>query len=201
MSSFCLARECTAGFGLVSRVCFQTLVETPPCSALAFTGLLDSLKSCGEFFLALKRLCDTKLIGLGFAIAKFIGLGFAIAEPSPAVSCPLFDMALCFLFERKKWLRENVERFIMFAKQTQPIQRDSLGSGHVSHRKTSAVHDHFDHCFIMYTTETRLEKNVCLWERGPQATTVQYLGFPFVWVWICDFTSSFLSRVCFQMLG
>ena len=39
-------------------ICFQTLVEALPCSALPFVGLLDSLTSCGEFFLALNRLCD-----------------------------------------------------------------------------------------------------------------------------------------------
>ena len=40
-----------------------------------------------------------------FLDTKFIGLGFATAEPSPEVpSCTLFDMALCFLFERE-WLQ------------------------------------------------------------------------------------------------
>ena len=33
---------------------------------------------------------------------------------------------------------------------TQPIKRDSLGSGHVSHRSTSAFNDHFDHSFIIF---------------------------------------------------
>ena len=32
----------------------------------------------------------------------------------------------------------------------QPIQRDSLGSGHVSHRWTSAFNDHVDHSFIVF---------------------------------------------------
>ena len=56
----------------------------------------------------LKRLCDT----------KSVGLGFAIAEPSPEVlSYPLFDMALCFLLERKKWLQENQNKFMIFNKR------------------------------------------------------------------------------------
>ena len=43
----------------------------------------------------------------------------------------------------------------------QPIQRNSAGSGHVSHRKTSSLHDNFDHSFIVgkkKTTEIRLRK-------------------------------------------
>ena len=45
------------------RICFQMLVETPPCSALAFRGLLESLKSCGEFFLVLKRFLRHQIPG------------------------------------------------------------------------------------------------------------------------------------------
>ena len=50
------------------------------------------------------------------AFAGIIGFGFAIGEPSLEVaSCPLFDMALCFLIgsERKllKWMQENIEKF------------------------------------------------------------------------------------------
>ena len=32
----------------------------------------------------------------------------------------------------------------------QPIQRDSVGSGHVSHRRSSAFHSHLDYCFINF---------------------------------------------------
>ena len=32
----------------------------------------------------------------------------------------------------------------------QPIQRNSVGSGHLSHRWTSAVYDHFDHSLIVF---------------------------------------------------
>ena len=42
---------------------------------------------------------------------------------------------------------------------------------------------------------TRLEKNVCLWERGPHATIAQHLGFPFVWVWCVLRTVSCLASV------
>ena len=111
-------------------------------------------------------------------------------------------MTLCFLFERK-WLQENIETLMMFNTRRrwslsprlklplvkmldswfcgvnffdlnlgvkldsveQLVKRNSVGSGHVSHRWTSALNDHFDHCFVV---------------------------FAFVWVWICDFASSFL---------
>ena len=32
----------------------------------------------------------------------------------------------------------------------QPIQRNSVGSGHVSHRRTSTLYDPFDHSFIVF---------------------------------------------------
>ena len=32
----------------------------------------------------------------------------------------------------------------------QPIKRDSVGSAHVSHRRTSAFHSHLDYCFITF---------------------------------------------------
>ena len=32
----------------------------------------------------------------------------------------------------------------------QPIKSNSVGSGNVSHRRTSAFNDHFDHCFIVF---------------------------------------------------
>ena len=32
----------------------------------------------------------------------------------------------------------------------QPIKRNSVGSWHVSHRWTSALNDHFDHCLIVF---------------------------------------------------
>ena len=66
-----------------------------------------SLESCGRVFFALRRFLDT----------KFIGLGFATAEPSfHVLSWAHSDMTLCFLFERK-WLQENIEKFMMFNKR------------------------------------------------------------------------------------
>ena len=34
----------------------------------------------------------------------------------------------------------------------EPIKRNSVGSGHVPHRRTSALYDHFDHSFIVFKT-------------------------------------------------
>ena len=63
----------------------------------------------------------------------------------------------------------------------QPIKRNPVGSGHVSHCWTSSFDDHLDHirCPQRCTTETPLEKNVCLWVRGPHATVDQHLGCSF----------------------
>ena len=36
----------------------------------------------------------------------------------------------------------------------QPIKRNSVGSGDMSHCKTSAFNDHLDHCFIDLKTRT-----------------------------------------------
>ena len=47
----------------------------------------------------------------------------------------------------------------------QPVKRDSLGSGHVSHRRTSALNDHLDHCFIFFRNvqlKLRIEKSSAL---------------------------------------
>ena len=46
---------------------------------------------------------------------------------------------------------------IIFVKQ--PIKSNSLGSGHTSHRRTSAFDDHFNHCFVVVkNVEHRTEK-------------------------------------------
>ena len=32
----------------------------------------------------------------------------------------------------------------------QPIKSNSVGSGHVSHRRASSLYDHLDHCFVVF---------------------------------------------------
>ena len=97
----------TCGYSIGSWLGFRIsfwMQGAPSCSFSTFTRLTGLLKSCGGFFLAPKGICNTRLMGLDFAIAEFIGFGFAIGKPSLEVaSCPLFDMALCFLIgsERK----------------------------------------------------------------------------------------------------
>ena len=56
VSSCFLTWDYSAALWPVSRLCFQALVEAPPCSAWAFSGLLESLKPCREFSLALKKI-------------------------------------------------------------------------------------------------------------------------------------------------
>ena len=164
--------HCSPRFWLVSRVNFTTLLETPPCSAWAFTKLWEPPNFGEEVFLLIKRLWDTQFTSLGVAIADFLDLDFAIGEL-------LCDMALCFLIGSEKnfwkWLQENIEKFMMFIKRKwcfhssrvkapfgervsklilgvkQPINCNSVGSWHVSHGWTSAFPDHLDHRFIIFT--------------------------------------------------
>ena len=73
-------------------------------SIFVFLGSFDALKICSGSFFELRRLLATKLIGLRLATAR----------PSLEVlSCFLLDITLCFLFWRK-WLHENIEKFMMF---------------------------------------------------------------------------------------
>ena len=89
-------------------VSFLPRDETQLWSNSWFTTLLEPLSSSGRYFFAPRRFLDTTCIGFGFAIA----------EPSLEVlSCALFDMALRFLFERKKWLHESIERLMIFNKR------------------------------------------------------------------------------------
>ena len=109
-----------------------------PCASkitLSFTvsGLTGYPKFCEGFSLALHGLCKTKLSGLAFA--GTVGCGFAIGEPSLELACwPLCDMALCFPIESErhllKWLRENIEKFIMLNKRRKWFQssREKLSS-------------------------------------------------------------------------
>ena len=49
----------------------------------------------------------------------------------------------------------------------QPIKRNSVGSGHMSHRRTSSFNDHMLITRLVVfkdvQTETHFEKNLCLW--------------------------------------
>ena len=106
------------------RISSRMLVpgETLPWSALTLPRILKSLMFCGLN----KLLWDT----------KFIGLDFVIGDSSlEMLSWLLLDMTLCFLFERKNWLREHVE---------------SVCPRNESHCWTSAFNDHVDHSFVIF---------------------------------------------------
>ena len=44
----------------------------------------------------------------------------------------------------------DLDQCIQIDSVKQPIQRDSVGSGHVSHRRTSALNDHFGESLIVF---------------------------------------------------
>ena len=77
----------------------------------------------------------------------------------------------------------------------QPIKRNSVGSGYVSHGWTSALNDHFGHCFVIFKdVQLRLTlRKVCVC--GYVVHMRQLINISvslFVWVWNCDLASSFL---------
>ena len=84
----------------------------------------------------------------------------------------------------------------------QPIKRNSVGSGYVSHRWTSSFDNHLDNSIIVFkkcTTETHLEKSVCWWVRDPHLPIAQPPAFSFQLV--NDFLpcTSFLCPVHFVL--
>ena len=69
---------------------------------------------------------------------------------TPPITCEVsFGQRVCELFF-------GVNKFdldcgvLQFNPIKQPIQRNSLGSGHVSHRRTSALYDHFGHSLTVF---------------------------------------------------
>ena len=90
----------------------------PDCFQLRVEFEDSSLRSCFPVFEAWTSLCS--FVGNTSLLVrfKFIGFGFATADPSfKLLSCPLFNMALCFLIgsERKllNWLQVNIENSMM----------------------------------------------------------------------------------------
>ena len=67
----------------------------------------------------------------------------------------------------------------------QPIQSNPVGSGHVSHRWTSAHNDHLDHGFVVFEhIQLRLTLSIVLLcgHVVHMRLLINCLGFPFVWV-------------------
>ena len=44
----------------------------------------------------------------------------------------------------------DLDMWVQFDSVKQPIRRNSVGPGHVSHRRTYALDDHFDHCLVVF---------------------------------------------------
>ena len=62
----------------------------------------------------------------------------------------------------------------------QPIKSNSVGSGHVSHRRTSSFYDHLDHGFAVFKNvqlRLALRKNVCWWVHNPHQNIDQPFAF------------------------
>ena len=95
-----------AGPWLLSRM-IPVLPETKVWSNSWFTGQCEASESTEEKWFALNRILGT----------KHVDLDLATKDPSSVfLSSAIFDMMLCFLFERK-WLQENVEKFTMLNKR------------------------------------------------------------------------------------
>ena len=108
-----------------------------------------------------------------------IGLDFAVTLSSPAPSCVLFVIALTLLVKlkwlmlnkHKRWFHSSRVKFlfgqyvcelvigvnicylnlgVQIDSIKQPIKSNSVGSGNMSHCRTSHLYDHFDHCFAVF---------------------------------------------------
>ena len=46
----------------------------------------------------------------------------------------------------------------------QPIKSNSVGSGNMSHCRTSSLHDHLDHCFVVFkfSQHSFLMRRICV---------------------------------------
>ena len=76
-----------------------------------------------------------------------------------------------------------------------PIKRNSVGSGHVSHRWTSAFDDHFDHGFVVFKDlQLRLVlRRICGCGDVVHMRQLINISVSLLFgVWICAFVSSFL---------
>ena len=71
---------------------------------------------------------------------------------SPLITCAItFSQHVCESVFGVNVFDLDVEVQIVSVQKS--IESNSVGSGHVSHRGTSAVYDHFDHCFIVFKNE------------------------------------------------
>ena len=77
-----------------------------------------------------------------------------------------------------------------------------MGSGHMYHRGSSALDDHFDHSNVVFkNVQLRLTlRRVCVCDDGPHATIDQRLGFSLVCVRSISGSHRQL-RTCFFFFG
>ena len=89
----------------------------------------------------------------------------------PLVECQQVRFGV-YIFDLDLWFQVNSVE--------QPIKRNSVGSGHVSHCWTPSFDNHLDDSFVVFkkcTTESRLEKQMRWWVRNSHLTSAQPLAF------------------------
>ena len=109
-----------------------------------------------------------------------IGFDFAVTLSSPAFSCVLFDiisqqfveLKWLMLNKHKRCFHSSITCAISFGQYVcelvfgvdvsdldfgvqinsieQPIKSNSVGSGNMSHCRTSSLYDQSDHCFVVF---------------------------------------------------
>ena len=90
----------------------------------------------------------------GFGSASDLGVrlchsSLVVAKTIPFITC---EIALCQYFCELVFAVNifDLGFGVQVDSVTQPIKRNSLGSGHVSQSRTSTFDDHLDHCFIIF---------------------------------------------------
>ena len=53
----------------------------------------------------------------------------------------------------------DLNLLVQIASVKQPVKSNSVGSGYVSHCRTSAFDDHFNHCFVVLENKKALHQN------------------------------------------
>ena len=127
-----------------------------------FPWLSDAVEGSTSGVFSLHR--ETKFI---------IGFDFAVTVSSPAFSCVLFDITPEPSVELKMDTVEQTQKMIISCEMSlgqfvcdlvfgvkvfgiqidsieQPIKSNSVGSGNMSHCRASSLHNHLDHCFVVF---------------------------------------------------
>ena len=85
----------------------------------------------------------------------------------------------------------------------QPMKSNSVGSGHVSHRRTSSLNYHFDHCFVVFkNVQLRfIVRRLRVGGHKIHITQLINLLCPFDFLGLRFGMKSSISFLCVRMLG